>query len=75
MDRKVEGVAIDTRVLPEKKHPSMTDEVSEIHIDGLLDLPDADEIRKMQKETAVKPAAVKPVTPVPGICTGANTCL
>ena len=65
MDRKVEGVAIDTRVLPEKKHPSMTDEVSEIHIDGLLDLPDADEIRKMQKETAVKPAAVKPVTPVP----------
>ena len=65
MDRKVEGVAIDTRVLPEKKHPSMTDEVSEIHIDGLLDLPDADEIRKMQKEVVRKPAAVEPVTPVP----------
>ena len=37
MDRKVEGVAFDTRVLPDKKTDSRnSDEVSEINIDKLL---------------------------------------
>ena len=37
MDRKVEGVAVDTRVLPDKKTDSRnSDEVSEINIDKLL---------------------------------------
>ena len=38
MDRKVEGVAVDTRVLPDKKaEPMGSDEVSEINIDKLLE--------------------------------------
>ena len=37
MDRKVEGVAVDTRVLPDRKaEPMGSDEVSEINIDKLL---------------------------------------
>lgn len=37
MDRKVEGVALDTKVLPQKKEEKTTsDEVSEINIDKLL---------------------------------------
>ena len=36
MDRKVEGVAVDTRVLPDRKaEPMGSDEVSEINIDKL----------------------------------------
>ena len=41
MDRKVEGVAIDTRILPEKP-VLQSDEVNEIHIDE-MDLPDIKE--------------------------------
>ena len=38
MDRKVEGVAVDTRVLPDRKaEPMGSDEVSEINIDKLLE--------------------------------------
>ena len=41
MDRKVEGVALDTKVLPQKKEEkTASDEVSEINIDKLLDQKD-----------------------------------
>lgn len=42
MDRKVEGVAVDTRVLPDRKaEPMGSDEVSEINIDKLLEQSNA----------------------------------
>ena len=50
MDRKVEGVAIDTRVIPEKKAASTgSDEVSEINIDKLLnrDMPEVKEEKRV----------------------------
>lgn len=46
MDRKVEGVAIDTRVLPETIQ-GQSDEVSEIHMDQFLDLPEVKEERRV----------------------------
>lgn len=44
MDRKVEGVAIDTRILPEQPAGS-SDEISEIHVDTILDMPKIKEER------------------------------
>lgn len=38
MDRKVEGVAIDTRILP-KEEKEASDEISEIHLEEYIDLP------------------------------------
>lgn len=60
MDRKVEGVAIDTRVLPEEKS-TVSDEVSEINIDKFLDLP---EIKEENHVTLTSDALVQSVTPV-----------
>lgn len=42
MDRKVEGVAIDTRILPETPQEK-SDEISEINVDQYLDLPEVKE--------------------------------
>lgn len=42
MDRKVEGVAIDTRVLPETPQ-ERSDEVNEINVDAYLELPEVKE--------------------------------
>lgn len=42
MDRKVEGVAIDTRILPDKP-AGASDEISEINVDQFLDLPEIKE--------------------------------
>lgn len=42
MDRKVEGVAIDTRILPETPQ-EQSDEISEINVDQFLDLPEVKE--------------------------------
>ena len=54
IDKKVEGVALDTRILPlEDKHP--TDEISEIRPDNLTKLPE------VQKENSVKLSAEEPV--------------
>lgn len=47
MDRKVEGVAIDTRILPEEKTAAPSDEISEINIEQFLDLPEVMEEREV----------------------------
>lgn len=47
MDRKVEGVAIDTRILPQKP-AGRSEEISEIHIDNEVELP---EIKAEKKVT------------------------
>lgn len=39
MDRKVEGVAIDTRIIPQKP-AGRSEEISEIHMDNEVDLPE-----------------------------------
>lgn len=39
MDRKVEGVAIDTRIVPQKP-AGHSEEISEIHMDNEVDLPE-----------------------------------
>ena len=43
MDKKVEGVAIDTKILPDNRQSTSSDEVSEINIDDYLDLPEIKE--------------------------------
>lgn len=43
MDRKVEGVAIDTRVLPDDVFREGSDEISELHADTYIDLPEIKE--------------------------------
>ena len=44
MDRKVEGVAIDTRILPqEKKH---SEEIQEISADSYIEIPEVKRKRK-----------------------------
>lgn len=43
MDKKAEGVAIDTRVLPENKSHNTSDDVSEIRVDSYMDLPEIKE--------------------------------
>lgn len=42
MDRKVEGVAIDTRILPQKP-AGASEEISEIHMENDVELPDVKE--------------------------------
>lgn len=42
MDRKVEGVAIDTRIMPDKP-AGASDEISEINVEQFLDLPEIKE--------------------------------
>lgn len=46
MDRKVEGVAIDTRILPETPQEK-SDEISEINVDQFLDLPEVKEEKRV----------------------------
>lgn len=46
MDRKVEGVAIDTRILPDKAQSS-SDEISEINVDQFLDMPEVKEEKRV----------------------------
>ena len=54
IDKKVEGVALDTRILPiEDKHP--TDEMSEIYPENQVKLPE------IQKENKVKLTSEEPV--------------
>lgn len=53
MDRKVEGVAIDTRVLPDAP-AGRTDEVSEINVSEFVDLP---EIREEEHVTLTSDGA------------------
>lgn len=59
MDRKVEGVAVDTRVLPDRKaEPMGSDEVSEINIDKLLEQSNTNlpEIKE-EKHVTLQPEA------------------
>lgn len=46
MDRKVEGVAIDTRILPQEP-AGHSEEISEIHIDNDVELPDVKEEKRV----------------------------
>lgn len=62
MDRKVEGVAIDTRVLPEipQEH---SDEISELSADRILDLPEIEEEKHVTLTSAAvyeEPVAMSP---------------
>lgn len=52
MDRKVSGVSIDTRILPEQEE---SDEISEIHFDEALEIPEI----KEEKRTTLRPANIK----------------
>ncbi len=58
MDRKVEGVAIDTRILPETPQ-ERSDEISELHADVDPDLPEITEETHVTL-TAGEPAAEQP---------------
>lgn len=58
MDRKVSGVAIDTRILPEAKAES--DEISEINYDAMVDLPEIKEEEHITlRATESEPAKVE----------------
>lgn len=58
MDRKVSGVAIDTRILPEAKAES--DEISEINYDAMVDLPEIKEEEHITlRATEPEPAKVE----------------
>ena len=57
MDKKVEGVAIDTRVLPAQKEAS--DEVSEINIEQYLEMPEVSE----EKHVTLTAGGVEEVLP------------
>lgn len=46
MDRKVEGVAIDTRIIPQEPQQH-SEEVSEIHMDDYVELPDVKEEKRV----------------------------
>ena len=43
MDRKVEGVAIDTRVLPRQNVIEHSDEISELNAEDYLEMPEVRE--------------------------------
>ncbi len=67
MDKKVEGVALDTTI-PEKKKTGISDEVSEIHIEQFQDVPEVKEehhvtLTSVQSEEPKKPAAAAPDIP------------
>lgn len=67
MDKKVEGVALDTTI-PEKKKTGISDEVSEIHIEQFQDAPEVKEehhvtLTSVQSEEPKKPAAAAPDIP------------
>ena len=47
MDRKVEGVAIDTRILPDKAQ-TKSDEISEINADQFFDMPEIKEEKRVK---------------------------
>lgn len=55
IDRKVEGVALDTRILPERP-AGKSDEVSEINIDQFLDLPEITEEKHVTLTAETPPA-------------------
>lgn len=60
MDRKVEGVAIDTRILPETP-ASSSDEISEIYAESYLDMPEVSEEKHV---TLTAETAYAPLEPV-----------
>ena len=57
IDKKVEGVAIDTRILPHNSQKIVTDEMSELHIETHMELP---EIKEEKKVTLTSGAHVVP---------------
>ena len=66
MDRKVEGVAVDTRVLPDRKaEPMGSDEVSEINIAKLLGQSNANlpEIKEEKHVTLTAGSTISNTTP------------
>ncbi|MBR2403856.1 MAG: DNA translocase FtsK 4TM domain-containing protein [Lachnospiraceae bacterium] len=52
IDKKVEGVAIDTRILPLNEKP-VSDEISELHIETHMDLPEIREENKVSLKAGV----------------------
>ncbi len=77
MDRKVEGVAVDTRVLPDKKaEPMGSDEVSEINIDKLLEQSNTNlpEIKEEKHVTLTAGGAEYQKTSCYGIGDGTVCC-
>ena len=52
IDKKVEGVAIDTRILPLNEKP-LSDEISELHIETHMDLPEIKEENKVALKAGI----------------------
>ena len=52
IDKKVEGVAIDTRILPLNEKP-ISDEISELHIETHMDLPEIKEENRVSLKSGV----------------------
>ncbi len=65
MDKKVEGVAIDTKVLPDNKQTGPSDEVSEININDYLDLPEVKEEKHVTLTAGQSAVEETLVTPQP----------
>ena len=64
MDRKVEGVAIDTRVLPNEAKAGKSDEVSEISFEGCIDLPEVKEEKRISLTSGEKKVSPKKASSV-----------
>ena len=69
MDRKVEGVAIDTRVLPRQNVIEHSDEISELNAEDYLEMPE------VREEKIVPLTSDGGYPPVPGICLIATAVL
>ncbi len=54
IDKKVEGVAIDTRILPLDEKP-ITDEISELHIETHMELPEIKEENRVSLKAGTTP--------------------
>jgi len=52
IDKKVEGVAIDTRIIPPHEKP-VSDEISELHIETHMDLPEIKEENRVALKAGV----------------------
>ena len=51
IDKKVEGVAIDTRIVPTNEN-QVSDEISELHIENHMELPEVKEEKKVELKAA-----------------------
>ena len=59
IDKKVEGVAIDTRILPMKEN-TISDEISELHIETHMELPEVKEENRVSLKAGVSKEAELP---------------